>query len=109
MFLQKLGCCGNTCKFYFKALRAILNRANTEGIGSAAPYPFGQAGFEVSKLEEATAKRYLHADESPKLTHIAASNTPGHTSTKLSPFTSLVCEISSISMSMLPAAHIKTM
>ena len=28
MFLQKRGCCGNTRKFYFKALRAILNRAN---------------------------------------------------------------------------------
>ena len=25
MFLQKRGCCGNTRKFYFKALRAILN------------------------------------------------------------------------------------
>ena len=31
MFLQKRGCCGNTRKFYFKALRAILNRANAEG------------------------------------------------------------------------------
>ena len=27
MFLQKRSCCGNTRKFYFKALRAILNRA----------------------------------------------------------------------------------
>ena len=34
MFLQKRGCCGNTRKFYFKALRAILNRANAEGVGS---------------------------------------------------------------------------
>ncbi|MDU0259557.1 phage integrase SAM-like domain-containing protein [Alistipes finegoldii] len=61
MFLQKRGCCGNTRKFYFKALRAILNRANAEGVGSVATYPFGRGGFEVSKLEEATAKRYLPA------------------------------------------------
>ena len=43
MFLQKRGCCGNTRKFYFKALRAILNRANAEGVGSVATYPFGRA------------------------------------------------------------------
>ena len=63
MFLQKRGCCGNTRKFYFKALRAILNRANAEGVGSVATYPFGRGGFEVSKLEEATVKRYLPAAE----------------------------------------------
>ena len=67
MFLQKRGCCGNTRKFYFKALRAILNRANAEGVGSVATYPFGRGGFEVSKLEEATAKRYLPAAKLSKL------------------------------------------
>ena len=66
MFLQKRGCCGNTRRFYFKALRAILNRANAEGVGSAATYPFGRGGFEVSKLEEATAKRYRRAVETQK-------------------------------------------
>ena len=45
MFLQKRGCCGNTRKFYFKALRAILNRANAEGVGSVATYPFGRGCF----------------------------------------------------------------
>ena len=74
MFLQKRGCCGNTRKFYFKALRAILNRANAEGVGSAATYPFGQGGFEVSKLEEATAKRYLPAAELSKLKSATANN-----------------------------------
>lgn len=43
MFLQKRSCCGNTRKFYFKALRAILNRANAEGVGSVATYPFDGA------------------------------------------------------------------
>ena len=66
MFLQKRGCCGNTRKFYFKALRAILNRANAEGVGSAATYPFGRGGFEVSKLEEATAKWKIQCKLPPK-------------------------------------------
>lgn len=74
MFLQKRGCCGNTRKFYFKALRAILNRANAEGVGSVATYPFGRGGFEVSKLEEATAKRYLPAAKLSKLKSSTASN-----------------------------------
>ena len=74
MFLQKRGCCGNTRKFYFKALRAILNRANAEGIGSVATYPFGRGGFEVSNLEEATAKRYLPVAELSKLKSTTASN-----------------------------------
>ena len=33
-FLQKRGCKGNTRKYYFKALRAILNQAKREGVGS---------------------------------------------------------------------------
>lgn len=41
-FLQKRGCKGNTRKYYFKALRAILNQANREGVGSEAAYPFGK-------------------------------------------------------------------
>ena len=73
-FLQKRGCCGNTRKFYFKALRAILNRAKAEGIGSEATYPFGPGGFEVAKLEEATDKRYLPADELAKIKSTSASD-----------------------------------
>lgn len=67
VFLQKRGCRGNTRKFYFKALRTILNRANAEGVGSEATYPFGRGGFEISKLEETTDKRYLPASELLKL------------------------------------------
>lgn len=58
-FLQKRGCKGNTRKYYFKALRAILNQAKREGVGSEAAYPFVKGGFEIAKLEEATEKRYL--------------------------------------------------
>ena len=68
------GCCGNTRKFYFKALRAILNRANAEGVGSAGDLSVpDRGGFEVSKLEEATAKRYLPAAELSKLKSTTAS------------------------------------
>ena len=109
MFLQKRGCCGNTRKFYFKALRAILNRANTEGVGSAATYPFGRGGFEVSKLEEATAKRYLPATELSKLKSTTASNPQCEYARKLFLFSYYCYGISFIDMAMLTAAHIKQM
>lgn len=57
--IQKGNCSGNTRKYYIKALRAILNMAIKEGEASAATYPFGKGGFEISKLEEVTTKRYL--------------------------------------------------
>ena len=109
MFLQKRGCCGNTRKFYFKALRAILNRANAEGVGSAATYPFGRGGFEVSKLEEATAKRYLPAAELSKIKSTTASNPQCEYARKLFLFSYYCYGISFIDMAMLTAAHIKQM
>ena len=109
MFLQKRGCCGNTRKFYFKALRAILNRANAEGVGSVATYPFGRGGFEVSKLEEATAKRYLPAAELSKLKSVTASNPQCEYARKLFLFSYYCYGISFIDMAMLTAAHIKQM
>ncbi len=66
-FLQQRGCVGNTRKYYFKALRAILNRAMKEGEGSESTYPFGKGGFEISKLEEVTDKRYLSQHDLQKL------------------------------------------
>ena len=101
MFLQKRGCCGNTRKFYFKALRAILNRANAEGVGSAATYPFGRGGFEVSKLEEATAKRYLPAAKLSKLKSSTASNPQCEYARKLFLFSYYCYGISFIDMAML--------
>ena len=109
MFLQKRSCCGNTRKFYFKALRAILNRANAEGVGSVATYPFGRGGFEVSKLEEATAKRYLPAAELSKLKSATANNPQCEYARKLFLFSYYCYGISFIDMAMLTTAQIKQM
>ena len=45
-FFFKSGLWRQHAKFYFKALRADVNRANAEGVGSAATYPFGRGGSE---------------------------------------------------------------
>lgn len=67
VFLQKRGCTGNTRKFYFKALRACMNRAIQDKEASESTYPFGKGGFNISSLEEETAKRYLPSDYMEKL------------------------------------------
>ena len=61
--LEKDGCCGNTRKYYMKTLRAVLNKAIKEKEASVSTYPFGNGGFEISKLEEETRKRYLLAED----------------------------------------------
>lgn len=53
------GCSGNTRRYYLKALRAVLNKAIKAKEASRETYPFGENGFELSKLEEETVKRYL--------------------------------------------------
>ena len=45
VFLQKRECKGNTRKFYFKTLRAVLNKAIQDGEASETTYPFGKGGF----------------------------------------------------------------
>ena len=82
-FLQKRGCKGNTRKYYFKALRAILNQAKREGVGSEAAYPFVKGGFEIAKLEEATernATSRLKTCKNLKIRphRIRRTNTPGN-------------------------------
>lgn len=67
VFLQKRECKGNTRKFYFKTLRAVLNKAILDGEASETTYPFGKGGFSISALEEETAKRYLPHDSMMKL------------------------------------------
>ena len=67
VFLQKRECKGNTRKFYFKTLRAVLNKAIQDGEASETTYPFGKGGFSISALEEETAKRYLPHDSMMKL------------------------------------------
>lgn len=67
VFLQKRECKGNTRKFYFKTLRAVLNNAIQDGEASETTYPFGKGGFSISSLEEETTKRYLPHDSMFKL------------------------------------------
>lgn len=67
VFLQKRDCKGNTRKYYFKALRACLNKAMQDNEASEKTYPFGKGGFNVAALEEETAKRYLPQDSMEKL------------------------------------------
>lgn len=67
VFLQKRECKGNTRKFYFKALRAVLNKAIQDGEASESTYPFGKGGFSVASLEEETMKRYLPHEDMEKL------------------------------------------
>lgn len=67
VFLQKRECRGNTRKFYFKTLRAVLNKAIQDGEASETTYPFGKGGFSISSLEEETTKRYLPHDSMLKL------------------------------------------
>ncbi|WP_373145826.1 site-specific integrase [Bacteroides thetaiotaomicron] len=57
--MEKDGCCGNTRKYYLKTLRAVMNKAIKEREASSSTYPFGKGGFEISRLAEETAKRYL--------------------------------------------------
>lgn len=108
-FLQKRGCRGNTRKFYFKALRAILNRANAEGVGSEATYPFGRGRFEISKLEETTDKRYLPATELLKLKNASAGDPRCEYARKLFLFSYYCYGISFVDMALLSASHIKHM
>ena len=106
-YLQKRGCCGNTRRFYFKALRAVLNRANAEGIGYEATYPFGRGGFEVARLEEATDKRYLPAAELSKLKTATAKCRQCEYARKLFLFSYYCYGISFIDMAMLTVSNIK--
>ncbi len=57
--MEKDGCHGNTRKYYLKTLRAVINKAIKEKEASQETYPFGKSGFEINKLAEETAKRYL--------------------------------------------------
>ena len=59
MAMEKNGCCGNTRMHTLKTLRAVINKAIKEKAASNNTYPFGKGGFEINKLAEETAKRYL--------------------------------------------------
>ncbi len=65
--VERGSCSGNTRKYYFKALRAVLNKAIAAKEASPSTYPFGKGGFEVAKLGEETEKRYLPTEYLEKL------------------------------------------
>lgn len=74
IFLQKRGCKGNTRKYYFKALRSILNKAIQEKEATEKTYPFAKGGFQIAKLEEATEKRYLPVEYLNKIVNTQSKN-----------------------------------
>lgn len=106
-FLQKRGCKGNTRKYYFKALRAILNQAKREGVGSEAAYPFVKGGFEIAKLEEATEKRYLPPQDLQKLKDTPAQNLQNEYARQLFLFSYYCYGMSFVDMAYLTTDHIQ--
>ena len=74
IFLQKRGCKGNTRKYYFKALRSILNKAIQDKEATEKTYPFGKGGFQIAKLEEETEKRYLPIEQLNKIKNTSSEN-----------------------------------
>ena len=56
------GCVGNTIKYYIKTLRALLNKAISDGEASSVTYPFGKNGYSVAELVQETDKRYLPSE-----------------------------------------------
>lgn len=106
-FLQKRGCKGNTRKYYFKALRAILNQAKREGVGSEAAYPFVKGGFEIAKLEEATEKRYLPPQDLQKLKDTPAQNPQNEYARQLFLFSYYCYGMSFVDMAYLTTDHIQ--
>lgn len=74
VWLQKRGCAGNTRKYYLKALRACVNKAIQDKEASEATYPFGKGGFNISAMEEETAKRYLLNESMEKLKNTVLDN-----------------------------------
>jgi integrase len=75
VFMQKRDCKGNTRKYYFKALRSILNLAIQEKEASESTYPFGKGGFNISALEEETEKRYLPHTDMDKIKNTVMTKT----------------------------------
>lgn len=107
LFLQKRDCSGNTRRFYFKALRAILNLANAEGVGSVATYPFGKGGFEVAQLGEVTEKRYLPAEDLQRIKSCRAQTPQCEYARKLFLLSYYLYGMSFTDMAQLSSANIK--
>lgn len=107
VYLQKRACCGNTRKYYFKPLRAILNQAIKDGVGSESTYPFGKGGFEIAKLEEATEKRYLPSEYLQKLKDTTSQNPQCEYARQLFLLSYYCFGMSFVDMAMLTTDNIK--
>jgi integrase len=106
VYLQKRGCTGNTRKFYFKALRACMNKAIQDKEASENTYPFGKGGFNISSLEEETAKRYLPNDYMEKLKSTVMENSTLEMTRRLFLFTYYCYGISFMDAALLSKKNI---
>ena len=106
VYLQKRGCTGNTRKFYFKALRACLNKAIQDKEASESTYPFGKGGFNISSLEEETAKRYLPNDYMETLKSTVMDNSTLEMTRRLFLFTYYCYGISFMDVALLSKKNI---
>ena len=105
--LEKDGCCGNTRKYYMKTLRAVLNKAIKEKEASVSTYPFGNGGFEISKLEEETRKRYLLAEDLDLIKNSPQENFTMEYTRRLFLFSYYCFGISYVDMATLTTHHIE--
>lgn len=106
VYLQKRGCTGNTRKFYFKALRACMNKAIQDKEASESTYPFGKGGFNISSLEEETAKRYLPVDYMETLKSTVMDNSTMEMTRRLFLFTYYCYGISFMDAALLSKKNI---
>ena len=106
VYLQKRGCSGNTRKFYFKALRACMNKAIQDKEASESTYPFGKGGFNISSLEEETAKRYLPNDYMENLKSTVMDNSTLEMTRRLFLFTYYCYGISFMDAALLSKKNI---
>jgi hypothetical protein len=106
IFLQKRGCKGNTRKYYFKALRSILNKAIQEKEATEKTYPFGKGSFQIAKLEEETEKRYLTVEDLDKVKNTLSENPQREYARKLFLLSYYCYGISFIDMAYLTKSNI---
>ncbi len=106
VYMQKRGCSGNTRKFYFKALRACMNKAMQDKEASESTYPFGKGGFNIASLEEETAKRYLPNDYMEKLKSTVMGNSTLEMTRRLFLFTYYCYGISFVDAALLSKKNI---
>ena len=106
--MEKDGCCGNTRKYYLKTLRAVINKAIKEREASLNTYPFGKGGFEIGKLAEETAKRYLSPHDLELIKNSPQQNPVLELSCRVFLFSYLCFGMSFIDEAMLTKNNINT-